>query len=73
MPTSLLLRHLPQIVTAQVQIAVDALRNWRGSAARARLRGQLAGLAGLPAQLRKRRTIQRQRMLEDAELERRLV
>jgi GT2 family glycosyltransferase len=73
MPTSLLLRHLPQIVTAQIEIAIDALRNWRGTAARARLRGQLAGLLGLPAQLRKRRTIQRQRMLEDAELARRLT
>jgi len=73
MPTGLLLRHLPEIVTAQLSIAIDALRNWRGTAARARLRGQLAGLAGLPAQLRKRRTIQRQRMVEDAELERRLV
>lgn len=73
MPTGLLLRHLPQIVTAQIEITIDALRNWRGTAARARLRGQLAGLVGLPAQLRKRRTIQRQRMLDDAELERRLV
>ncbi len=73
MPTSLLLRHLPEIVAAQGQIAIDALRNWRGTAARARLRGQLAGLLGLPAQLRKRKTIQRQRMLDDAELERRLT
>ncbi|MBX3051699.1 MAG: glycosyltransferase family 2 protein [Caldilineaceae bacterium] len=73
MPTSLLLRHLPAIVKAQAEIAIDALRHGQGSAARARLRGQLAGLAGLPAQLRKRRTIQRQRMLEDAELERRLA
>lgn len=73
MPTGLLLRNLPEIVTAQLQIAVDALRNWQGTAARARLRGQLAGLLGLPTQLRKRRTIQRQRMLDDAELERRLV
>lgn len=73
MPTALLLRHLPEIVTAQLRIAADALRHWRGTAARARLRGQLAGLLGLPAQLRKRQLIQRQRMLEDIELERRLT
>ncbi len=73
MPTALLLRHLPDIVAAQLHIAIDALRNWRGTAARARLRGQLAGVLGLPGQLRKRRTIQRQRMIEDAELERRLA
>lgn len=73
MPTGLLIRHLPEIVTAQAQIAIDALRHWRGIAARARLRGQLAGFLGLPAQLRKRRTIQRQRMIADAELERRLT
>lgn len=73
MPTGLLIRHLPQIAAAQLEITIDALRNWRGTAARARLRGQLAGLAGLPAQLRKRRTIQRQRTIEDVELERRLV
>lgn len=72
MPTGLLLRHLPQIVTAQIGIAIDALRNWQGTAARARLRGQLAGLLGLPAQLGKRQMIQRRRMLEDIELERRL-
>lgn len=73
MPGGLLLRHLPQILAAQAEIALDALRHWRGAAARARLRGQLAGLVGLPSQLRKRRQIQRQRLVEDAELERRLV
>jgi len=73
MPTSLLLRHLPEIVFAQLRIAADALRHWRGTAARARLRGQLAGLLGLPGLLRKRQQIQRQRMADDAELERRLV
>lgn len=73
MPTGLLLRHLPQIVAAQLRITADALRHWRGAAARARLRGQLAGLLGLPAQLRKRRQIQRQRTVSDDELERRLA
>ena len=58
MPDGLLLRKLPGIVTAQLRITLDALRNIRGAAARARLRGQLAGLVGLPRQLGKRRLIQ---------------
>lgn len=73
MPTSLLLRHWPAIVNAQLQIALDALRNIRGEAARARLWGQLAGLWGLPRQLAKRRTIQQRRRLDDELLSSRLV
>jgi GT2 family glycosyltransferase len=73
MPTSLLLRYLPQILRAQVTIALDALRNVRGYAARQRLRGQLAGLTGLPAQWRKRRLIQQRRWSEDAQIEDRLA
>ncbi len=41
--------------------AWDALRAWRGAAARARLRGMAAGLWGVPKMLRKRRNIQRAR------------
>ncbi len=44
---------------AQWRIACEALKAWRGEAARARLRGQLAGLLGLPHWLKKRRAIQR--------------
>src|SRR5690606_30174388 len=44
MPRSLLLRRLPQILAAQARVSLDALRHWRGAEARARLRGQLAGL-----------------------------
>ena len=51
----------------------DALRNWRGAAARARLRGQLAGLLGLPQQLQKRRAIQPRRQIEDEELAKLLI
>ncbi len=53
-PGALLRRHWRAIVSAQVRIARDALRAWRGEAARARLRGQLAGLMGLPRALRQR-------------------
>jgi len=73
MPTPLLLRNLPAILAAQGQIALDALRNIRGAAARARLLGQLAGLAGLPQQLAKRRLIQQRRRIDDAALAARLV
>jgi GT2 family glycosyltransferase len=72
MPTRLLLRHLPRIIKAQVGVAVDALRHWRGAAARARLAGQLAGLWGLPRQLSKRRLIQARRRLADELLAQRL-
>ena len=65
MPTTLLLRNLPSILLAQVEIAVTALANIQGAAARARLRGQLAGLLGLPAQLRKRQLIQARRQMDD--------
>lgn len=54
-PGPLLRRHWRAIVAAQLRIAWEALRAWRGAAARARLRGQWAGLVGLPQVLRRRR------------------
>lgn len=72
MPRALLLRNLPQILIAQLRVTIDALRNIRGAAARARLCGQLAGLLGLPRQLRKRQLIQRHRRLDDDTLAGRL-
>lgn len=72
MPRTLLWRNFPQIVGAQLRIALDALCNWRGEAARARLRGQIAGLAGLPGILRKRAVVQPRRVLDDFELARRM-
>jgi GT2 family glycosyltransferase len=65
MPRVLLRRYALRIAGAQLSIAWDALRNWRGEAARARLRGQVAGLLGLATALRKRRTIQPRRILDD--------
>ena len=72
MPTGLFLRNLPAIVAGQLKITLDAVRNIRGEAARARLRGQLAGLFGLPRQLQKRQVIQARRLVEDDELAKRL-
>lgn len=73
MPRSLLRRNALAILCSQLAITLDALRHWRGEAARARLRGQLAGLIGLPQQLQKRRTIQPRRQIEDEDLAQMLV
>jgi GT2 family glycosyltransferase len=56
-PEALWRRHWRKVVRAQWCIALAALRAWQGEAARARLRGQLAGLLGLPHWLKKRRLI----------------
>jgi len=68
-PSSLLRKYWPRVVGAQLRIAGEALRAWRGEAARARLRGQLAGLLGLGRMLRKRRAIQQARRVSDEYLE----
>ena len=68
MPRRLLLDNAATIVGAQLGIALDALRNIRGEAARNRLRGQLDGLLGLPRQLAKRRVIQGQKRLDSEQL-----
>jgi len=73
MPDALLRRNLPWIVLAQVMIAIDALRNWRGKAARERLRGQWDGLRTLPGQLAKRREIQKNRAVDESAIARALV
>jgi GT2 family glycosyltransferase len=67
-PTSLLRRHGRLVVKAQLRIMVEALRAWRGEAARARLRGQLAGLWGLFKMWPKRRRIQANRRIADETL-----
>jgi GT2 family glycosyltransferase len=72
-PGFVLRRYWRQIARAQLRIAGDALRAWQGPASRARLRGQLAGLRGLPRMWRKRRPIQANRRLSDASLMERLT
>jgi GT2 family glycosyltransferase len=57
------------ILRAQLRITAEALRAWRGAAAQARLRGQLAGLLGIPRMLRKRRDVHRSRTVDRAYLE----
>jgi GT2 family glycosyltransferase len=59
LPTELWPRLLPGILSYQQRRARAALGAWRGSAARATLRGQLAGLASLPRHLADRPVVQR--------------
>jgi len=62
-------RYWPQIIGAQLKIAVQAIKAWRGAAARARLRGQLSGLLALPKWLAKRKGVKQKKRVSDAYLE----
>ena len=72
-PTSLLRRHAGDILRAQAAISYEALRAWRGAAARARLRGQLVGFVGLARLWPARRRIQAARRINDRLLAARLT
>ncbi len=69
MPSGLLRRNGSRIVAAQARIAWDALRALRGQAARARLRGQVAGLLGLPQQWAGRKAIQQRSSVPESVIE----
>jgi len=58
-PREIWRKHGLRIIGKQFSIAYDAIRAWRGEAARARLRGMATGLWHLPRLLKKRRDIQR--------------
>lgn len=64
-PLSLLKTEWRSVLGAQLRITREALRHWRGEAARARLKGQVAGLFGLFKMLPKRRAIQANRRVSD--------
>jgi GT2 family glycosyltransferase len=72
-PTSLIRKYWPAILRAQLDISLKAIRAWRGEAARARLRGQLAGLWGIFRLLQARKEIQPGRRIDDLTLESRLT
>jgi GT2 family glycosyltransferase len=73
-PGDLWRRHWRAVLQRQLRLAVEALKAWRGAAARARVRGQLAGLLlGAPRMLPKRRAVQRSRTVDRAYLERVLI
>jgi GT2 family glycosyltransferase len=68
-PARSLRRHCREIVAAQWRITRDALRAWRGQAARARLRGQAVGLLTSIRWCASRRRIQRARRITDPDVE----
>jgi GT2 family glycosyltransferase len=68
-PSSLLWKYWPRVVGAQGRTAWEALRAWRGEAARARLRGQMAGLRGIGRMLGRRKAIQAARKVDDAAID----
>jgi len=67
-PSSLLRKHWLSIIHAQLKIAENTLEAFRGNSARARLRGQLAGLCGIPFLLGKRGRTQSLRRVSDDHL-----
>jgi GT2 family glycosyltransferase len=68
-PGALLRRYWTRILRAQWAVTSDALRAWRGEAARARLRGQISGFLGLPGRLVQRRAVQAARRVSDGYIE----
>lgn len=68
-PGALWRKYGLQILRQQIKTAYEALRAWRGEAARARLRGMVDALRELPKMLRKRREIQSKRRVSIAYLE----
>jgi GT2 family glycosyltransferase len=72
-PTQLLRRHAGAVLGAQLKITIEALRAWRGPAARARIRGQLAGLFGFFKMRSARKQIQASRWIEIEAIEARMT
>ncbi len=70
-PAALWKKYWRQVIRAQLEITGKALKSWRGEAARATLRGQIAGLLGLPRWLQRRGEVLRR--VTDAEIEAALV
>ena len=64
-PGRLLRKYARLIIARQCRLAWDALKAWRGEAARARLRGMLRGMLGCRGALGKRRRIQRGKVVSD--------
>jgi GT2 family glycosyltransferase len=68
-PAFLWRKHGAAVLGAQAGLALEALKAWRGAAARARLRGMLAGIVGIPRMLAKRHAIQKSRRVTTEYLE----
>ena len=63
-PGKILRANFGAIVRQQLHITWDALKAWRGVAARMRLKGQVAGVLGLPKMLRARAGVQAGRRID---------
>ncbi len=68
-PADLWQVHKWEVIAAQLRLLRDALRAWRGEAARATLRGWLAAWRNWPVMRRKRQVIQARRVVSTAYLE----
>lgn len=68
-PPELWRKYGNRVLRAQFQLFWEALRAWRGAAARARLRGMWAGIWRIPFVWRKRRSIQQMRSVSVEYLE----
>ena len=69
-PGDLWRRYWRAVLRRQLVMARESLKAWRGAEARARLRGQVAGLlTAMPRMLGKRRVVQRSRIVDSAYLE----
>jgi GT2 family glycosyltransferase len=68
LPGSIFRRRWGAFVRSQALFAVESIRHYREKAARARLRGQVAGLLGIPRRLSERRAIQKSRRVPDSYL-----
>jgi GT2 family glycosyltransferase len=62
-----------KIIKKQFKLAWDALRAWRGEAARAHLRGMLVGASHIPRMWRKRKQVQATRRISQQDLDARLT
>lgn len=59
-------KYFGNILRQQFKITWEALKAWRGEAARNRLKGQLAGVLGIPKMLAARRRVQQTRVIDSA-------
>lgn len=73
LPGAVLRRHWHRILLRQAAFALEALRHLREPAARARLRGQWDGIAGLGRYWHKRAAVARLQRITDAQFEALLV
>ena len=65
-PDEILRANFGAMAAEQLKIFWSALKAWRGEAARNRMKGQVAGVLGLPKMLRARRAVQASRVIDAA-------